>query len=121
MWKSKGLSDESINLSTASNNSLAPALSYFGNKICVKFDRSCLKQDKITFIYGKTVNIYIICEINLWNCVSTGDPTLGSSLYGAVKLVKTSDIDQYKYSGYGIEFGIQKEFFHLLIVDLVKI
>ena len=87
------MSDESVNLSTASNNSLAPALSYFGNKICVKFDRSCLKPDKITFIYGKTVNIYIICEINLWNCVSTGDPTLGSSLYGAVKLVKTSDID----------------------------
>ena len=87
------MSDESVNLSTASNNSLAPALIYFGNKICVKFDRSCLKPDKITFIYGKTVNIYIICEINLWNCVSTGDPTLGSSLYGAVKLVKTSDID----------------------------
>ena len=37
--------------------------------------------------------MYIVCEINLWNCVSTGDPTLGSSLYGAVKLVKTSDID----------------------------
>ena len=93
MWKSKGLSNESINLSTASNNSLAPVLSYFANKTCVKFDRSCLKQDKITFIYRKIVNMYIVCEINLWNCASTGYPTLGSSLYGAVKLVKTSDID----------------------------
>ena len=37
--------------------------------------------------------MYIVCEINLWNCASTGYPTLGSSLYGAVKLVKTSDID----------------------------
>ena len=34
----------------------------------VKFDEICLKQDKITFTYGKIVNIYIINEINLWDC-----------------------------------------------------
>ena len=29
---------------------LLPELSYFGNKIRVKFNGSCLKQDKITYI-----------------------------------------------------------------------
>ena len=60
-WKSKGLPNESIKLRTTSDNSLAPALSYFGTK----FDVSCLKQDKITFTHGKTVNIYIVYKINL--------------------------------------------------------
>ena len=32
------------------------------------------------------------------------DPTLGNSLFGAVKSVKNADIDKYKYSGYGIGF-----------------
>ena len=34
------------------------------------------------------VNIYIVYEINLWNCTYTDDPTLGNSLFGAAKLVK---------------------------------
>ena len=31
-------------------------------------------------------------------------PTLTNALIGAVKLTKNTDIDQYKYSGYGIGF-----------------
>ena len=38
LWKSKGLSEESINPPSASDNSLAPALYYFCNKTRVKFD-----------------------------------------------------------------------------------
>ena len=84
-WKSKRLSDESINPPITFDNSLAPALSYFSNKTKVKFDRSCVKQDKITFTHEKIVNIYIAYEINLWNYVDSSDPTLGNSLFGAVK------------------------------------
>ena len=47
-------------------NSLAPVLSYIGNKTRVKFDGICLKQDKIRFTHWKTVNIYFVYEINLW-------------------------------------------------------
>ena len=47
------MSDESINASTTSDNSLAPTLSYIGAKIRVKFVGGCLRQDKITFTYGK--------------------------------------------------------------------
>ena len=68
----------------------------------VKFNGSCLKQDKIIFNHGKTVNIYIFHDLkpNLNNF----DPTLEDCLFGAIKLTKSSDIDKYEYSGYGIGF-----------------
>ena len=47
-WKSKGLSSESIKPPATSDNSLTPALSYYGTKTRVKFTRSCLKQSKIS-------------------------------------------------------------------------
>ena len=109
-WKYKGLSDEIIKPSTISNNSLSPMLSYIGNKTRVKFDGDCLKQDKITFLHGKTVNIYIVYEINLWNHADSSDHTLGNSLFGAVKLVKNADIGKCKYSGYGILFDVRGTF-----------
>ena len=57
-WKSKGLSDEIIKPPATSNNSLAPALNYVGTKTRVKFDGSCLKQDKSTYNHGKIVNVH---------------------------------------------------------------
>ena len=42
-WKSKGLSVESIKPPTTSDNSLTPALSYYGTKTRIKFTGSCLK------------------------------------------------------------------------------
>ena len=47
-WNSKGLSAESINPPTTSDNSLAPALSYYDTKTRVKSTGSCLKQPKIS-------------------------------------------------------------------------
>ena len=46
-WKSKRFPDESINSVTTSNYSITPGLSYYGNKIRVKLNGICLKQDKI--------------------------------------------------------------------------
>ena len=118
-WKYKGLSDEIIKPSTISDNSLSPTLSYIGNKTRVKFDGDCLKQDKITFLHGKTVNIYIVYEINLWNHVDSSDHTLGNSLFGAVKLVKmlilanASILDMVFYL-------MSEELFSFLQVGLVK-
>ena len=62
-WKPKCLSDETINSITASNYSITPELSYYNSKIKVKFNGSCLKQDKVTYKHGKTINIYIVYEI----------------------------------------------------------
>ena len=52
-WKSKGLSTESIKPPTTSDNSLTPALSYYGSKTRVKFTGSCLKQSKFHILMEK--------------------------------------------------------------------
>ena len=65
-WKSKGLSDERIDFITASNYNITPEFSYLGTIIRVKFNGSCLKQDKIIYSHGTIVNIYIVYEINLY-------------------------------------------------------
>ena len=61
------------------------------------------------FNHRKIVNIYIVYEINKTFDISSY-PTLENCLFGAFKLTKHPDIDQYKYSGYGIGFD-RKWFF----------
>ena len=102
-WKSKGLSAENITPPATSNNSLSPALSYYGTKTRVKFAGSCLKQPKVSYNHGKTVNIYIVYELGA-SGTPNHDPTLKNSLFGAVTLIKNADIDKYGYSGYGIGY-----------------
>ena len=86
-----------------SDNSLTPALSYYGTKTRVKFTGSCLKQPKISYTHGKVVNIYIVYELGA-SSSHNNDPTLKNCLFGAVTLTKNADIDKYGYSGYGIGF-----------------
>ena len=74
-WKSKGLSAEIIKPPSTSDNSLTPAVSYYGTKTRVKFTRSCLKQPKISYTHGTIVNIYTVYRL----CASgsyDSDPTL---------------------------------------------
>ena len=101
--------DERINSITASNYSITPELSYYGSKIRVKFNGSCLKQDKIIYTHGKRVNIYIVYEISK-NFNISSYPTLENCLFGAVTLTKYVAIDGYKYFGYGIGFNKKGEF-----------
>ena len=54
------------------------------------------------------MNIYIIYEITK-NSISNY-PALENCLFGSVKISKNSDIDKYKYSGYGIGFDRRDEF-----------
>ena len=68
----------------------------------VKFNGSCLKQDKITFNHGKIVNIYIVYDLN--STVNYNeDITLEDCLFGVVKIIKNAAVSKYKYSGYDIE------------------
>ena len=102
-WKSKGLSSESIKPPTASDNSLTPALNYYGTKTRVKFTGSCLKQTKISYAHGAIVNIYIVYKLGA-SSSHTYDPILKISLFGVVTLTKNADTEKYKYFGYGIGF-----------------
>ena len=108
-WKSKGLSTESIKPPTAFDNSLTPALKYYGTKTRVKFTGSCFKQSKISYNHGKVVNIHIVYELGA-SSSHINDPTLKNCLSGAVTLTKTANIDKYGYSSYGIGFDRRGSF-----------
>ena len=86
-WKSKGLSSESIKPPTTSDNST----------------RGCLEQSTISYTHGKIVNIYIAYELGA-SSSNDNDPALRNCLFGAVIKNKNTDIEKYKYSGYGIGF-----------------
>ena len=64
--KSKGFSDKSIKSSPASNNNLTPGFNYINTRARVKFNGTCLKQDKVTFTHKQVANIYIVYVIDLW-------------------------------------------------------
>ena len=96
------MSDEIIKPPTTSNKRLAPELSYFGIKTRVKFNGSCLKQDKITYTFRTKVNIYIFYELN--PNLSYNDVVLENCLFGEVELTSNADIVKCKYSGYGSGF-----------------
>ena len=122
-WKTKGLSSESIKPPATSDNSLNPALNYYGTKTRVKFTRSCLKQSKISYTHGKTGNIYIAYELGA-SSSHINDLTLRNYLSGAVTLTKNSDIEKYKYSYTSTiwkwKTSIKVEVFHFQMVDVVK-
>ena len=79
-WKSKGLSDESIKPPTASDNSLSPLIDCLGNKTRLKFNGSCLKQNKLTYTHRIIVNIHIVYEISISDS-NYNDPTLDYSVW----------------------------------------
>ena len=116
-WKSKGISDESIKPLPTSNNFLNPLLEC-SNKLKLKFNGRCLRQDKITFDHGRKINIYIVYEIGKTFNIR-GYPTPGNHLFGAVSMTKNDDNGKYKYSGYGI--GLDRHgYFYILVVELVE-
>ena len=90
---------------------LNTSLNYVGTKAREKFNGDCFKQEKNSFDHGKVVNIYIVYKIDRSVNISSY-PTLENCLFSAVKLSKHVDIDQYKYSGYGIEFDRKGFFFN---------
>ena len=53
LWKSKGLSAETIKPPAKSDNSLTPEVSYYGTKTRVKFNGSCLKQPNVLYTHEK--------------------------------------------------------------------
>ena len=108
-WKSKGLSAESIKPAATSDNSLTPALNYYGTKTRVEFTGNCLRQPKISYTYGKVVNIHIVYELGA-SSSHNNDPTLKNFLFSAVTFTKNTDNDKYGYSGYGIGFDRRSGF-----------
>ena len=61
--------------------------------------------------YYKIINIYIAYDLQS-NLNYNPDFTLENCLFGAVKITKNTDVDKYKYSGYGIGFDGKGVFTH---------
>ena len=74
------------------NNNLVLTVKYTGKSMYIKFNGSCLKQDKITFNHRQTVKKYTVYDFksNLHNFC----PTLQTYLICAVKLIKNADFDK---------------------------
>ena len=94
---------------------LNPSLNNISTKTRAEFKGDCLKREKISFDYGKIVNI--VYEIDDYRPI-TGHPTLENCLFSAVKLTKHIDVELYKYSEYVIGL-IEKDLIQL-VIKLVK-
>ena len=110
-WNSKGLSKEVSKAPKSNNKILSPIVEniFSPQKIKLKFNGSCLIQDQIRYTPQTIVHIYIVYEITNNNSISDY-PAIENCLFGSVKLTKNSDIDKYKYSGYGIGFDRRDKF-----------
>ena len=110
LWKSKGLSDETITPYATCDNSLTTWIHYYGTKVRLAFNKSCLKQsNKLTYDFGQKVNVYIVYKLGAF-CSNYSDPTLKNCLFGAVTLTKNEDIEKYGYSGFDIGFDTRSSF-----------
>ena len=67
------------------------------------FKGGCLKEDKAESEFQKIINIYIVYDLES-NLNYNPDFTVENCLFGGVKITKNTDVDKYKYSGYGIGF-----------------
>ena len=118
------MSDEIIKPTSTSNNRLAPSLDYSINKTKVKFNGSCLKQNKITYTHRTIVNIYIVHKLS--SNFNNFDFALENCFFETVKLTKNSDITNVlilqsaNIQDMALDL-MQKELFHFLVLELVKI
>ena len=53
-WKSKGLSKESLEVVSTSDNILTPSINYYGDKVRLKFTGSVLQQKIVTYSHKKS-------------------------------------------------------------------
>ena len=82
----------------------------------VKFSGSSLKQDKIAFNHGKTVNIYIVFDLK--SNLNNFDPTLKIICLEQLSLLKTVTLVNMNIQDMELDL-IQKEPSHILVEQLV--
>ena len=69
-----------------------------------------LKQDSVSFLHKKVVNLYISYKLDTCSKDLNKDFRLGNCLFGAAKLTENAGPYKYKYSGYGIGFDFRSQF-----------
>ena len=111
-WKSTGIYNDCNNtdLFSANNSNNISATLNQDNRLGVTFSGNYMKQNKIDYVHGSVVNIYIVYELKNRR-ISNPDFTVGNGLFGAVKIT-TKDVNtsHYQYHGYGICFDTESDF-----------
>ena len=105
-WKSAGidnLSAYSHLKATSDGTLLLPTLENYG-RMSLKFNGSYFVQNKVLHPNNNVVNIYIVYKLDTINNTRNTDYTIKNALFGAVKIIKNSDISKNKCEGYGICF-----------------
>ena len=113
------MSDESLEVVSTTSNTLTPCVSYYGDKVRLRFTGSVLQQKTVICSLIKVVNIYVVYEIPNFHDIDSY-PTLTNALFGAVKLTNNADIDKYRYFGIlDMKLDLmEKDFIHILVVEL---
>ena len=52
-WKSKGLSNENLEVVSKTDNTLTPSINYYGDKVRLRFKGSVLQQKTVTYSHKK--------------------------------------------------------------------
>ena len=116
IWKSKGLSSQSLNLSgtVGTANDIKMSKPVRTANVIFNHKESFFEQKKENIIKsGSIVNIYIVYSLS--QKAIDSDNVLKNCLFGATKVTKpgdTTDADKYIYSGYGLGFDSTGQFTH---------
>ena len=108
MWKSNGLSEKCIENITKSDSNFAPTFADHHLLPDMNFNGHCLIKNIIS-ITKKLINLYISYTLGPQLRILNTDFTLGDCLFRSVKLTNNTDLDKYKYTGYGIGFDSRSE------------
>ena len=108
MWKSNGLSEKCIENITKSDSNFAPTFADHHLLPDMNFNGHCLIKNIIS-ITKKLINLYISYTLGPQLRILNTDLTLGDCLFRSVKLTNNTDLDKYKYTGYGIGFDSRSE------------
>ena len=79
------------------------SIKLFEYRTKIKRDKDPLAVEQNNYL-SKTVNVYIIYDLDVWPKVPLRNFTLKTCLFGATNTIKNSDKENYVYSGYGIGF-----------------
>ena len=69
----------------------------------IKFDKDALALEQNNYA-SKIANVYIVYDLYAWPTNPTDSFKFKYCLFGATTVVKNSNKETYRYSGYGITF-----------------
>ena len=108
-WISNGMSEESIENIAKSGSNFAPTFVDHHSLSDINLNGHCLTKNNIS-IPKKVINLNISYTLGPQLRTFNTEFSLSNCLFRSVKLTKNTDLDKYKYTGYGIGFYSRGEY-----------